>query len=110
MLDRLVAGETKGVAAKPLIVGDPYFYHGQAPLVISEWGGFGFTDYGGPGENEEKTKRIREFKREMRLRPVAGDIYTQATSIEEEVNGIIDSFSGELLVPPGLLDSSSLTD
>jgi beta-galactosidase/beta-glucuronidase len=110
VLDRLVAGETKGVAAQPLIVGDPYFYHGQVPLVISEWGGFGFTDYGGPGENEEKTKRIREFKREMRRRQVAGDIYTQATSIEEETNGIIDPASGEILVPAGLLNSSSLID
>lgn len=110
VLDRLVAGETEGVAAQPLIVGDPYFYHGQVPLVISEWGGFGFTDYGGPGDNDEKTKRIREFKREMRRRKVAGDIYTQATSIEEETNGIIDSSSGELHVPPGLLNSNSLID
>lgn len=110
VLDRLVAGETKGVAAQPLIVGDPYFYEGQVPLVISEWGGFGFTDYGGPGENDEKTQRIREFKREMRRRRVAGDIYTQATSIEEETNGIIDPKSGELLVPPGLLNSNLLVD
>lgn len=107
VLDRLTAGETRGVAAQPLITGDPYFYSGQAPLVISEWGGFGFTDYGGPGENEEKTKRIREFKREMRRRRVAGDIYTQATSIEDETNGIIDQSSGELLVPPGVLDSGA---
>jgi beta-galactosidase/beta-glucuronidase len=109
-LDRLVEGETHGVTAQPLIVGDPYFYRGQDPLVISEWGGFGFTNYGGPGETEEKADRIREFKREMRRRPIAGDIYTQATSIEEEVNGIIDPASGELLVPPGLLDSHSLVD
>jgi beta-galactosidase/beta-glucuronidase len=108
VLDRLVAGETQGVAAQSLIAGDPYFYHGQAPLIISEWGGFGFSDYGGPGEDEEKTERIRQFKREMRRRRVAGDIYTQATSIEEENNGIIDPASGELLVPPGLLDSNSL--
>ena len=107
-LDRLVEGEIHGVTAQPLIAGDPYFYRGQVPLIISEWGGFGFSDYGGPGENEEKAKRIRTFKREMRRRPVAGDIYTQATSIEEEVNGIIDATSGELLVPPGLLDSHSL--
>lgn len=110
VLDRLVAGETRGVAAQPLIVGDSYFYSGQAPLVISEWGGFGFTDYGGPGENDKKTERILEFKRELRRRQVAGDIYTQATSIEEETNGIIDQASGELLVQPNLLDSSSLSD
>lgn len=109
-LDRLVAGETHGVTAQPLIVGDPYFYRGQSALVISEWGGFGFTNYGGPGENQEKSERIRAFKREMRRRPVAGDMYTQATSIEEEINGIVDAKTGDLLVPPGLLGSSSLVD
>jgi hypothetical protein len=107
VLDRLVAGEMHGVAAQPLIAGDPYFYSGQVPLVISEWGGFGFSDYGGPGENEEKTERIREFKKEMRRRKVAGDIYTQATSIEDETNGIIEQSSGELLVVPDLLNSSN---
>lgn len=106
VLDRLVAGETRGVAAQPLIAGDPYFYGGQVPLVISEWGGFGFSDYGGPGENEEKTERIRQFKQEMRRRKVAGDVYTQATSIEDETNGIIDQATGELMVPPDLLDSN----
>ncbi len=33
-------------------------------------------------------------------RRVARDIYTQATRIEEENNGIIDSASGELLFRP----------
>jgi beta-galactosidase/beta-glucuronidase len=110
VLDRIVAGETQGVAAQSLIVGDQYFYRGQSPLIISEWGGFGFSNYGGPGddENEDKTQRIRQFKREMRRRRIAGDIYTQATSIEEENNGIIDPASGNLLVPPGLLDSNSI--
>jgi beta-galactosidase/beta-glucuronidase len=109
-LDRLVAGETSGVTAEPLIVGDPYFYHGQIPLIISEWGGFGFTWYGGPGEGhpEERADRIRSFKRELRRRPIAGDIYTQATSIEDETNGIIDAHSGELLVPPDVLSSKSI--
>jgi beta-galactosidase/beta-glucuronidase len=108
VLDRIVDGETKGVAAQPLVTGDPYFYRGQVPLVISEWGGFGFSDYGGPGETEEKANKIRQFKREMRRRRVAGDIYTQATSIEDENNGIIEAASGELLVESGLLDSNSL--
>ena len=93
-----------------MIAGDPYFYRGQVPLIISEWGGFGFSNYGGPGEENEKADRISAFKREMRRRPVAGDIYTQATSIEEEVNGIIEPTSGELLVPPDLLNSRSLID
>ena len=105
-LDRLVAGETSGVTAQPLIVGDEYFYRGQTPLVISEWGGFGFTNYGGPEEAEDRHRLIQLFKHEMRQRPIAGDIYTQATSIEDEVNGIIDPESGELLVPDGLLGSA----
>ncbi|HLM60111.1 MAG TPA: beta galactosidase jelly roll domain-containing protein, partial [Pyrinomonadaceae bacterium] len=105
-LDRLTAGETHGVTAQPLIVGDQYFYRGQTPLIISEWGGFGFSDYGGPGEAEARYRLIQLFKHEMRQRPIAGDIYTQATSIEDEVNGIIDAETGKLLVPPGLLDSS----
>ena len=111
-LDRLVAGETRGVTAQPLIVGDEYFYRGQTPLVISEWGGFGFTNYGGPGEAEAESRHhlIQLFKHEMRRRPIAGDIYTQATSIEDEVNGIIDPETGKLLVPEGLLGSTSPSD
>jgi len=105
-LDRLTAGETHGVTAQPLIVGDEYFYRGQTPLVISEWGGFGFTNYGGPEEAEGRHRLIQQFKHEMRQRPIAGDIYTQATSIEDEVNGIIDPHTGELLVPAGLLGTS----
>lgn len=109
-LDRPTAGETEGVTAQPLTVGDPYYYRGQIPLIISEWGGFGFSNYGGPGEenSDARADRIREFKREMRRRPIADDVYTQATSIEEENNGIVDPKSGELLVPPGILDSGSL--
>jgi hypothetical protein len=105
MLDRLSQGQNEGVAAKPIIVGDPYFYTGQIPLVVSEWGGFGFSEYGGPEERESKAATIRAFKRELRLRPIAGDVYTQATSIEDENNGLIDPQTGKLLVPPGLLKS-----
>jgi beta-galactosidase/beta-glucuronidase len=105
LLDKLLQGTNEGVTAQPLIVGDPYFYCGQVPLVVSEWGGFGFFEYGGPAEAEIKAARIRAFKRELRLRAVAGDVYTQAVSIEEENNGLIDPQTGELLVPAGLLDS-----
>ena len=105
LLDRLVEGHNEGVAVQPLVVGDPFFYCGQVPLVVSEWGGFGFADYGGPEDPEARAERIRAFKRELRLRPIAGDVYTQATSIEEEDNGVIDPGSGELLVPAGLLRS-----
>ncbi|CAN5897429.1 glycoside hydrolase family 2 TIM barrel-domain containing protein [soil metagenome] len=108
LLDRLVEGQNEGVAVEPLVVGDPYFYSGQVPLVVSEWGGFGYEEYGGPEDPEARVGRIREFKRELRLRPIAGDVYTQAVSIEEEDNGLIDPATGELLVPPGLLDSTGM--
>jgi beta-galactosidase/beta-glucuronidase len=103
LLDRLAAGETEGVAAEALTVGDPFFYRGQVPLVVSEWGGFGFAAYGGPDDPTGRAERIRAFKRELRARPIAGDIYTQATNIEDEVNGLIDPQTGELGVPEGLL-------
>jgi hypothetical protein len=63
-------------------------------------------EYGGPDEAAAKAERIREFKRELRKRPIAGDVYTQATGIEEEQNGLIEPASGDLLVPPGLLAST----
>ena len=107
LLDRLAEGQNEGVAFKPLIVGDPYYYVGQVPLVVSEWGGFGFSEYGGPDDREGKAARIRAFKRELRQRPLAGDVYTQAVSVEEEDNGLIDPRTGDLLVPPGLLDSAA---
>ena len=103
LLDRLVQGSNEGVAVKPLVVGDPFFYQGQVPFLVSEWGGFGFVDYGGPAGAKARAGQIRRFKRELRKRPIAGDIYTQATSIEDEVNGIIDPETGALLVPAGLL-------
>jgi len=107
ILDRLVAGELVGVAVHPLVVGDPFFYRGQVPLIVSEWGGFGFADYGGPQEANTKAERIRAFKHELRAHPIAGDVYTQAVSIEDESNGVIDPYTGSLQVPPGVLRSST---
>jgi hypothetical protein len=105
LLDQLAAGATEGVAARPLVVGDPFFYQGQVPLVVSEWGGFGFVGYGGPEEARAKAERVRAFKRELRARPIAGDVYTQATSIEDEDNGVIDQHTGALQLPPGTFRS-----
>ncbi len=107
LLDRLVAGNNEGVAAEPLVVGDPFFYRGQMPLIVSEWGGFGFPMYGGPQDAVTRIEQIRAFKHELRKRPIAGDVYTQAVSIEQEVNGLIDSRSGRLLVSPALLHSDA---
>lgn len=107
VLDRLEAGNHDGLAARPLVVGDPFYFGGQAPLVVSEWGGFGFAMYGGPTEMETRADRIRAFKRELALRSIAGDVYTQATSVEGESNGLLDPNTGALLVPAGLLASGS---
>uniref|UniRef100_UPI003B3B387F glycoside hydrolase family 2 protein n=1 Tax=Spirosoma sp. TaxID=1899569 RepID=UPI003B3B387F len=108
LLDRLTAGELNGVAAFPLVVGDPFFYKGQVPLLVSEWGGFGFANYGGPDEANDRAERIRLFKKMLRDYDIAGDIYTQATDIEDERNGLIDPQSGQLSVPTGLLNSREI--
>ena len=105
LLKRLEAGQLEGVAAFPLVVGDPFFYRKQVPLIVSEWGGFGFADYGGPNDSEDRAERILQFKQELRRHCLAGDIYTQATNIEDERNGLIDPHTGELSVPAGLLNS-----
>ena len=107
MLDELISGKMEGVAAFPLVIGDPFFYRNQVPLVVSEWGGFGFVDYGGPKDDAERTEQITLFKQELRKRPIAGDVYTQATNIEDEVNGVIETETGKLKVPAGLLNSRS---
>jgi beta-galactosidase/beta-glucuronidase len=104
-LQDLSEGELTGVAAFPLIVGDPFFYRGQVPIVISEWGGFGFTVYGGPEDLAVRAQRIRQFKQALGDYHVAGDIYTQATNIEDEHNGLIETQTGVLSVPEGLLKS-----
>jgi beta-galactosidase/beta-glucuronidase len=107
VLDRVLAGDAESATAAPLVVGDPYFYSGQSPVVVSEWGGFGFSLYGGPDDLAERAHRIRAFKAALRARPIAGDVYTQATDIEEEDNGLIDAGTGRLRVPAGLLATSA---
>ncbi|MBA4140846.1 MAG: glycoside hydrolase family 2 [Segetibacter sp.] len=103
ILDGILHGDMEGVTAYPLVVGDPFFYRKQVPFVVSEWGGFGFVDYGGPKDADSRTELIKQFKQELRKRPIAGDVYTQATNIEDERNGLIDAATGELKVPAGLL-------
>ncbi len=50
---------------------------------------------------------IKQYKQELRKRSIAGDVYTQATDIEEERNGLIDAETGKLFVPTGLLHSEA---
>lgn len=106
MLEQLENGEMNGVAAFPLVVGDPFQYNNQLPLIVSEWGGFGFENYGGPTNDMERDEKIREYKRELRKHSIAGDVYTQATNIEDEQNGLIDAVTGKLNVSAGLLNST----
>ena len=105
MLDELTRGNLDTVAAFPLVVGDPFFFRKQVPLVVSEWGGFGFENYGGPVDDTDRASQITLFKSELSKRSVAGDVYTQATNIENERNGLIDFETGALKVPAGLLSS-----
>ena len=107
LLDALVMGKLETVAPFPLVVGDPFFYRRQVPLLVSEWGGFGFINYGGPTGSTDRTTLITKFKQALRSRPIAGDVYTQATNIEDEQNGIIDAVTGVLKVPEGLLRSNN---
>ena len=107
MLRRLTAGELADVAYRPLVVGDPFFYSGQVPIVVSEWGGFGFENYGGPAGDADRATQIAAFKQELRRHAIAGDVYTQATDIEDERNGLIEPATGALTVPEGLLDSTA---
>jgi beta-galactosidase/beta-glucuronidase len=107
VLDDLTVGKHHNVAARPLVVGDPFYFVGQVPLVVSEWGGFGFAWYGGPQQLDARAERIRVFKQELSLRPIAGDVYTQAVSVEGETNGLLDPRTGDLLVPAGLLASTA---
>jgi beta-galactosidase/beta-glucuronidase len=105
VLDKMMNGDMDTVAFLPLVVGDPFFFRKQVPIIVSEWGGFGFIEYGGPKDNDERAVTIRAYKKELRKRSIAGDVYTQATNIEEERNGLIDASTGELRVPAGLLAS-----
>jgi hypothetical protein len=104
LLERLTNGDMN-VTAYPLVVGDPFFYRRQVPLLVSEWGGFGFINYGGPKDADQRAQVIWQFKQQLRSRHIGGDVYTQATNIEEERNGLIDSHTAELKVPQGLLAS-----
>jgi len=83
LLNELVSGQLNGVAAFTLVVGNPFLYRKQVPLVISEWGSFGFADCGGPTDDGSLVQQIILYKQELRKQTRAGDVYTQATNIED---------------------------
>src|SRR5690606_32733136 len=72
LLDEITSGKLNGVAAFPLVVGDPFFFRRPVPLVISEWGGFGFPDYGGPDNYKARAEQITSYKDALRRREIAG--------------------------------------
>lgn len=105
LLEKMVKGDMHSVTPQALVVGDSFFYRKQLPVIISEWGGFGFQEYGGPDNPIDKSDLILQFKKELRKWPIAGDVYTQAINVEEERNGLIEGNSGELLVQEKVLGS-----
>lgn len=102
-LDALVQGALAEVAGRALVLGDRAARVDEAPIVISEWGGFGFAWYGGPAEDAKRADLIRAFKRALHTRAIAGDVYTQAIDVEDEKNGILDAATGALRLPEGAL-------
>jgi beta-galactosidase/beta-glucuronidase len=105
LLSQLIQGRLEGVTHEDIVVGDQFFYRQQIPLIISEWGGFGFSEYGGPQSYAARNDMIRAFKTELRKHHLAGDVYTQAINVEDEVNGLIDAETGRLLVDADLFAS-----
>ena len=59
----MVGGKIESVAAFPLVVGDPFFYRKQVPLIVSEWGGFGFLGLRWSKEGNERTELIADLKK-----------------------------------------------
>ncbi|MCK6548336.1 glycoside hydrolase family 2 [Myxococcota bacterium] len=102
-LDALVAGALTEIAGRALVVDDRPATVAPAPIVVSEWGGFGFAWYGGPAEDAKRADLIRAFKRALHTRAIAGDVYTQAIDVEDEKNGILDAATGALRLPEGAL-------
>ncbi|WP_046375411.1 glycoside hydrolase family 2 [Spirosoma radiotolerans] len=100
ILNRLETGEFVQVANHPLVVGDPFFYRRQVPLIVSEWGGFVYNNW--PTHSASYADQIRWFKQVLRQHTFAGDIYRPAI----DSNGLIDPQTGALTVPAGLLESS----
>lgn len=103
-LERLEAGEFQRVSNHPLVVGDPFFYRRQVPLLVSEWGGFSIDE--GSDESEHYADKIRRFKQILRQHTLAGDVYSQAIDNGGKGNALIDPQTGVLAVPAGLLQSS----
>jgi len=66
LLDELVSGKLNSVSAFPLVVGNPFFYRKQVPLVVSKWGGFGFAKYGVPTDDGSRAQQIKLYKQELR--------------------------------------------
>ncbi|GAB3776861.1 hypothetical protein GCM10028818_22980 [Spirosoma horti] len=104
ILDRLEAGDFVHLTNHPLVVGDPFFYRRQVPMIVSEWGGF--VNDKGPDGSVRQASQIRRFKQLVRQHALAGDIYWQAIDDNKNGNGLINPQTGILTVPASLLESS----
>jgi hypothetical protein len=93
---------------RPTVCSD-YRYHGEKPIIISEWGGFGAL-YGGPAAQREKFELIRRYKAALHQHraQIAGDCYTQLGDVEQETNGLLDKARQGLSDPQFLKLSAGL--
>ncbi len=106
LLDRLVDGRTGWRGRFPAGGGRSVFLPPPGAADCQRMGRFWLCQLRRPpGCRRTAPNRSELFKQELRKRPIAGDVYTQATNIEDEKNGIIDAGTGELKVPAGILAS-----
>ena len=106
LLDRLIGGELAGHGGVPAGGGRPVFLPRPAPAAGERVGRLRLLGLRRPGRMPRPAPTASATSSaSCALRPIAGDVYTQATNIEDERNGLIGFHSGELEVPAGLLRS-----
>ncbi len=63
---------------------NPFFYRKQVSPLVSECNGFGSANYSKPTHDASQAQQSKLKKQALKKRPIAGDVYTQATNIEDE--------------------------
>lgn len=103
--DRILAGEVYHCSHKSAFA-NGYGYRGQ-PVIISEFGGIAFNNddrgwgYGSKVDTEEAfIRRFDEITTAVKKLPyVCGFCYTQATDVQQEINGLMDAARNPKVVP-----------